>query len=120
MASRVKADSFSGFCSMECRQKWLRLERMKRVKYTHCQNPTCGKKLDHRYKRGYDSSFEGVGILVNKKYCNMKCANSDISIEQVEKWRASMARRKEKKNRTIPGSFIGEPGSDFIGGQIFD
>jgi len=84
LPSRV-AKGQARFCSQEC----CGLANIKPRKYTHCQNPGCGKELGVRKGQ------------VNRKYCGQMCASRASGLKRKGISKPFPKRKPEPK--VIPG-----------------
>ena len=64
-------------CSDTCKKAFNKkaVEEKHPIDFTHCQNPKCGKKIEHWVLYGKKWKF-----VHNRKYCSIVCANEHRSV----------------------------------------
>lgn len=69
------------FCDRDCRMHWSRrnTENKHPFKHTHCQNPECGKELNH-WKLTKNCGRMEMRCFPNMKCCDMKCESKRKSL----------------------------------------
>lgn len=101
------------YCCNECRFIGKNNEIVLKhpVKYTHCQNPECGKKLNHWIIVNRKSGNNHRKYHYDKKYCDMKCSARHKSINMTGKESNNKGHFKENANRN---TILSNLKNDFI------
>lgn len=91
------------FCCRECllASHKVETEKAKPPKYTHCQNPECGKELNHWVKF---PSRKGSMYVQNLECCDMACQARKKSIVMKGK-DGNLKRVNTSKRKYIPIDF---------------
>ena len=73
--------------------------------FTHCQNPGCGKELDHWIKTTRKNGDVFFKYYSKQKYCDRKCSGDHKKIYMVGRKRPEITnswKKKRKAKMTLP------------------